>query len=180
LALSDLRKSTLLRIACNVSAHLLTRCRDKASRPCIRRQLRVPMKSVKVNAQSLRPDEEAYCNRMNDQLSPALASASCVPPTREFLKGALCAVGAVSIWAGWLVGMRLGVTTHLTRSGGIAICCRWFATIAGAVVAGTWPASARLVRCVCAGAGRRRTVRVGRRLRFVVCPVAHASVFTQG
>jgi hypothetical protein len=55
LALSDLRKSTLLRIACNVSAHLLPRCRDKASRPCIRRQLRVPVKSVKVNAQSLRP-----------------------------------------------------------------------------------------------------------------------------
>jgi drug/metabolite transporter (DMT)-like permease len=33
---------------------------------------------------------------------------------RQFVIGALCAIAAVAIWAGWLVMMRLGVTSTLT------------------------------------------------------------------
>jgi len=33
---------------------------------------------------------------------------------RQFVIGAICAIAAVAIWAGWLVMMRLGVTTALT------------------------------------------------------------------
>jgi len=40
------------------------------------------------------------------------------PPTGvgQFVVGASCAITAVSIWAGWLVMMRLGVTTRLSAS----------------------------------------------------------------
>ncbi len=34
----------------------------------------------------------------------------------QYLRGAIYAVSAVSIWAGWIVVMRLGVTTTLTAS----------------------------------------------------------------
>src|ERR1700730_1573292 len=32
----------------------------------------------------------------------------------QFVIGAVCAIAAVAIWAGWLVMMRVGVTTALT------------------------------------------------------------------
>jgi len=34
----------------------------------------------------------------------------------RFVIGAVCAVAAVAIWAGWLVMTRLGITTTLTAS----------------------------------------------------------------
>ena len=33
---------------------------------------------------------------------------------RQFVIGAIYAIAAVAIWAGWLVTMRVGVTTTLT------------------------------------------------------------------
>src|SRR5260221_6780221 len=33
---------------------------------------------------------------------------------RQFVIGAVCAIAAVAIWAGWLVMMRVGVTSTLT------------------------------------------------------------------
>ena len=35
---------------------------------------------------------------------------------RQFTIGAVCAIAAVAIWAGWLVMTRLGITTTLTAS----------------------------------------------------------------
>src|SRR6266481_1636989 len=34
----------------------------------------------------------------------------------QFVIGAVCAIAAVAIWAGWLVMMRVGVTTSLSAS----------------------------------------------------------------
>jgi drug/metabolite transporter (DMT)-like permease len=36
------------------------------------------------------------------------------PTISEYLRGALYATAAVSIWAGWVVAARLGVKTSLT------------------------------------------------------------------
>jgi drug/metabolite transporter (DMT)-like permease len=131
------------------------------------------MKSVKVNAPSLRSDEEAYCNRMNDQLSPALASASCAPPTREFLKGALCAVGAVSI---------LGVTTHLRVPDLAALRFGVASLLQLPVLLWRGLALHRLgwsgVLALALGGGAPYALVVGCGLLFA--PVAHASVFTKG
>jgi drug/metabolite transporter (DMT)-like permease len=43
---------------------------------------------------------------------PPLSSLA-VPETSRFVAGALCGVATVAIWAGWLVMMRLGITTTL-------------------------------------------------------------------
>jgi hypothetical protein len=40
-------------------------------------------------------------------------SSPAVPETSRFVAGALCGVATVAIWAGWLVMMRLGITTTL-------------------------------------------------------------------
>ena len=34
----------------------------------------------------------------------------------RFLLGALCAVVTITIWAGWLVVMRVGMASHLASS----------------------------------------------------------------
>ena len=39
-----------------------------------------------------------------------------VSETRHFAIGAACAIAAVAVWAGWLVVMRLGVTTQLSTA----------------------------------------------------------------
>lgn len=40
--------------------------------------------------------------------------APTYPNTAQFIDAALCGTGAVSIWAGWIVVTRLGVTSNLT------------------------------------------------------------------
>lgn len=40
--------------------------------------------------------------------------AATNPDTSQFVRGAAYGITAVSIWAGWIVAMRLGVTTNLT------------------------------------------------------------------
>lgn len=44
------------------------------------------------------------------------ASPAAGPDTSQFIRGALYGAAAVSIWAGWLVVMRLGVTTTLAAT----------------------------------------------------------------
>ena len=41
-------------------------------------------------------------------------SADAPSGVGHFISGASCAIAAVAIWAGWLVMMRLGVTTRLS------------------------------------------------------------------
>lgn len=102
--------------------------------------------------------------------------------TRQFLVGTGCAVTAVAIWAGWLVMMRLGVTTTLSAPDLIALR---FA-IAGPVLLPVvmrrglaidrlgWPG---VVAVVC-GAGAPQVLAVGVGLSFA--PVAHAGALFQG
>jgi drug/metabolite transporter (DMT)-like permease len=109
---------------------------------------------------------------------------SADPPTGvgQFLVGASCAIAAVAIWAGWLVMMRLGVTTHLSASDLTALR---FAT-AGPVLFPIvlqrglaidrlgWPGFASVV----AGVGAPVVLVIGAGLQFA--PVAHAGALFQG
>ena len=100
----------------------------------------------------------------------------------RFLLGALCAVVTVTIWAGWLVVMRVGMASHLDVVDLIALR---FA-IAGIVMVPvlmrrgwaldrlTWTGFAAIV----IGGGAAYTLTVGAGLAFA--PVAYASAFTQG
>jgi drug/metabolite transporter (DMT)-like permease len=100
----------------------------------------------------------------------------------RFLVGALCAVVTVTIWAGWLVVMRVGMASHLDVVDLIALR---FA-IAGIVMVPvlmrrgwaldrlTWTGFAAIV----IGGGAAYTLTVGAGLAFA--PVAYASAFTQG
>lgn len=106
------------------------------------------------------------------------------PPTGvgQFVVGAICAITAVSIWAGWLVMMRLGVTTRLSASDLTALR---FAT-AGSVLLPVvlrrglaidhlgWPGFAAVVL----GAGAPVALIIGAALEFA--PVAHAGALYQG
>jgi drug/metabolite transporter (DMT)-like permease len=100
----------------------------------------------------------------------------------QFVIGAVCAIAAVAIWAGWLVMMRLGVTTTLTAFDLTAL--RF--VVAGVVL---WPvvwrrgfAFNRLgwlgFIAVVIGAGAPVPLLVGAGLSFA--PVADASVLTYG
>jgi drug/metabolite transporter (DMT)-like permease len=109
---------------------------------------------------------------------------SADPPTGlgQFVIGAGCAIAAVSIWAGWLVMMRLGVTTRLSASDLTALR---FA-IAGPVLLPmvlrrglaidrlSWPGFAAVV----AGVGAPVVLVIGAGLQFA--PVAHAGALFQG
>jgi drug/metabolite transporter (DMT)-like permease len=100
----------------------------------------------------------------------------------QFVSGAVCAIGAVGIWAGWLVMMRVGVTTTLTAFDLTAVR----AAVAGVVLLPVllrrglafdrlgWPGFTAVV----IGAGAPVQLLVGAGLLFA--PVAHASVLTYG
>jgi drug/metabolite transporter (DMT)-like permease len=100
----------------------------------------------------------------------------------RFLLGALCAVVTITIWAGWLVVMRVGMASHLAVVDLIALR---FA-VAGIVMVPVvmrrgwaldqlgWTGFAAIV----IGGGAAYTLAVGAGLHFA--PVAHASAFTQG
>lgn len=45
---------------------------------------------------------------------PAAAAAGATPSASQFARGAFYGIATVSIWAGWIVTTRLGVTTNLT------------------------------------------------------------------
>lgn len=104
------------------------------------------------------------------------------PETQHFLVGATCAVMAIAIWAGWLVMMRLGVTTSLSATDLIALR---FA-IAGPVLLPVvirrglsidrlgWPGFLAVVF----GAGAPQLLVVGVGMLFA--PVAHAGALYQG
>jgi drug/metabolite transporter (DMT)-like permease len=116
-------------------------------------------------------DLDADSNRIKD---PARAW--------QFVIGAVCAIGAVAIWAGWLVMMRVGVTTALTAFDMTAL--RY--AVAGMkllpVVLRRGLALNRLgwagFTAVVIGAGAPVQLLVGAGLSFA--PVAHASVLTYG
>jgi drug/metabolite transporter (DMT)-like permease len=100
----------------------------------------------------------------------------------QFVIGAACAIAAVAIWAGWLVMMRVGVTTTLTAFDLTALRC----AVAGVVLLPValrrglafnrlgWPGFAAVV----IGAGAPVQLLVGAGLSFA--PVAHASVLSYG
>lgn len=100
----------------------------------------------------------------------------------RFVIGASCAIAAVAIWAGWLVMMRLGVTTRLSTADLTALR---FAT-AGLVLLPIvlrrgfaidrlgWPGFAALVF----GGGAPVALIIGVALQFA--PVAHAGALYQG
>jgi drug/metabolite transporter (DMT)-like permease len=113
---------------------------------------------------------------------PCEQVASDLPGKRQFFVGAACGVIAVAIWAGWLVMMRLGVTTTLSAPDLIALR---FA-IAGPVLLPVvirrglalerlgWPGFLAIVF----GAGAPQLLVVGAGLLFA--PVAHAGALYQG
>jgi drug/metabolite transporter (DMT)-like permease len=100
----------------------------------------------------------------------------------QFVLGASCAMAAVAIWAGWLVMMRLGVTTRLSAPDLTALR---FA-IAGPLLLPVvlrrglgidrlgWPGFV----AVASGAGAPVALIIGIGLRFA--PVAHAGALYQG
>src|SRR5882757_1618528 len=99
----------------------------------------------------------------------------------RFLLGALCAVVTITIWAGWLVVMRVGMANHLAVVDLIALR---FA-VAGIVMVPVvmrrgwaldqlgWTGFAAITI-----GGAAYTLVVGAGLAFA--PVAYASAFTQG
>jgi drug/metabolite transporter (DMT)-like permease len=100
----------------------------------------------------------------------------------RFVVGALCAVGTILIWAGWLVAMRVGMAADL---GVLDLIALRFA-VAGAILLPVvlrrgwaldrlrWPGFLAVV----IGGGAAYNLSVGAGLIFA--PVAHASAFTQG
>jgi len=102
--------------------------------------------------------------------------------TSRFVLGALCALGTILIWAGWLVAMRVGMAANL---GVLDLIALRFA-VAGAILFPVvlkrgwafdrlrWPGLLAIV----IGGGAAYNLSVGAGLIFA--PVAHASAFTQG
>ena len=101
---------------------------------------------------------------------------------RQFVIGAVCAIAAVAIWAGWLVMMRLGVTTTLTAFDLTALRFAVAGIVLLPVILRRGLAFNRLgwsgLTAVVVGAGAPVPLLVGAGLSFA--PVAHASVLTYG
>jgi len=114
--------------------------------------------------------------------APLDQSADLPSGVGQFVIGASCAIAAVSIWAGWLVVMRLGVTTRLSVPDLTALR---FAT-AGLVLLPVvlrhglaidrlgWSGFASIVL----GGGAPVALVIGAALQFA--PVAHAGALYQG
>src|ERR1700724_3763647 len=100
----------------------------------------------------------------------------------QFVIGAVCAIAAVAIWAGWLVMMRVGVTTTLTAFDLTALRYAVAGVVLLPVVLRRGLAFNRLGRpgftAVAIGAGFPVPLLVGAGLSFA--PVAHASVLSYG
>jgi drug/metabolite transporter (DMT)-like permease len=108
-------------------------------------------------------------------------SASTSEASR-FALGALCAIGTILIWAGWLVAMRVGMAANL----GVLDLIALRFSVAGAILLPVvlrrgwaldrlrWPG----LLAVVIGGGAAYNLAVGAGLIFA--PVAHASAFTQG
>jgi drug/metabolite transporter (DMT)-like permease len=113
---------------------------------------------------------------------PCPQAASGLLETRQFLVGAGCGVIAVTIWAGWLVMMRLGVTTTLSASDLIALRFAVAGPVLLPVVIRRGLAIDRLgsagLIAVVVGAGAPQLLVVGAGLMFA--PVAHAGALYQG
>jgi drug/metabolite transporter (DMT)-like permease len=101
---------------------------------------------------------------------------------RQFAIGAACAIGAVSIWAGWLVTMRLGVTTRLPTTDLAALRFAVAGLVLFPVVLRRGLAIDRLgwsgFSAVAIGAGVPVPLVVGWGLGFA--PAAHAGILYQG
>src|SRR6267378_1123277 len=100
----------------------------------------------------------------------------------QFVIGAVCAIAAVAIWAGWLVLTRVGVTTTLTAFDLTALRFAVAGIVLSPVVLRRGLAFNRLgwpgFTAVVIGAGAPVPLLVGVGLSFA--PVAHASVLTYG
>jgi drug/metabolite transporter (DMT)-like permease len=118
----------------------------------------------------------AYDRGVDTNLIKDLASA------RQFVVGAACATAAVIIWAGWLVMVRVGVTTTLTAFDLTALRFAVAGVVLSPVVLRRGLAFDRLgwlgLTAVVIGAGAPVPLLVGAGLSFA--PVAHASVLTYG
>ena len=113
---------------------------------------------------------------------PCPRAASGLLETRQFLVGAACGVIAVTIWAGWLVMMKLGVTTTLSTSDLIALRFAVAGPLLLPVVIRRGLGIDRLgwggFIAVVVGAGAPQLLVVGAGLIFA--PVAHAGALYQG
>ena len=100
----------------------------------------------------------------------------------QFVIGAVCAIAAVAIWAGWLVMMRVGVNTTLTAFDLTALRFAVAGVVLLPVVLRRGLAFNRLgwlsLTAVVIGAGAPVQLLVGAGLSFA--PVAHASVLSYG
>lgn len=109
---------------------------------------------------------------------------SADPPSGvgQFVTGASCAVAAVAIWAGWLVMMRLGVTTHLSAPDLTALRFATAGPVLLPIVLRRGLAIERLnwlgFVAVVAGAGAPVALIIGAALQFA--PIAHAGALYQG
>src|SRR5262245_4169644 len=104
------------------------------------------------------------------------------PDTLRFVSGAICGVAAVGIWAGWLVMMRLGVTTSLAASDLAALRFGVAGLILLPVVVSRGLALDRLgwpgFLAVAIGGGPPFALATGVGLTFA--PAAHAGALGQG
>jgi drug/metabolite transporter (DMT)-like permease len=100
----------------------------------------------------------------------------------QFVIGAVCAIAAVAIWAGWLVMMRVGVNTTLTAFDLTALRFGVAGVVLLPIVLRRGLAFNRLgwagFAAVVIGAGAPVQLLVGAGLSFA--PVAHASVLSYG
>lgn len=100
----------------------------------------------------------------------------------RFLLGALCAIVTITIWAGWLVAMRVGMASHLAVVDLIALRFAVAGIVMVPVVVRRGWALDRLgwtgLGAITMGGGAAYTLAVGAGLAFA--PVLHASAFTQG
>lgn len=100
----------------------------------------------------------------------------------RFLLGALCAIVTITIWAGWLVVMRVGMASHFAVVDLIALRFVVAGIVMVPVVVRRGWALDQLGRtglaAITIGGGAAYTLTVGAGLAFA--PVAQASAFTQG
>lgn len=109
-------------------------------------------------------------------------SRASEPGASRFVIGALCALGTIVIWAGWLVAMRVGMGGNLGVLDLVALRFGVAGVFLLPVVLRRGWALDRLrwpgLLAVVIGGGAAYNLSVGAGLIFA--PVAHASAFTQG
>jgi drug/metabolite transporter (DMT)-like permease len=102
--------------------------------------------------------------------------------TRQLVIGASCAIGAVAIWAGWLVMMRLGVTTRLSTTDLAALRFSVAGLVLFPIVLRRGFAMGRLgwlgFAAVVIGGGAPLPLVIG--MALVFAPAAHAGALFQG